>query len=365
MTTPCPLAMAPDGDGVACGDGPELLVYRGNGAPTWRALINGVLVGIGFVGDEVLTLDASGRVQWWSRQDGAPLEEVVTRDGARRLAIATDGSAAILTPGGIAVIPAGGQPFWLDHPGASALSFGPDGQSLGVGTDSGEFSAIDLRSGGTWGRSRLSGSIGGVGWSQALGQWVVTAGRSLNLISGDGRALVNQLQVQGLVGRLAVTDDGTVAAVVAGKTVYAFDLTSGQFAGDVTLNRAVHDVKFGQGLWLGIGLDDAEATIIDLMSGQQGRTEPHPSRARTNWNVHNQVDPAVLRGAAAAFQADGEPVAAFTGNEGKSQSGGCRRGCLWVAILTAILAVGCGGLGLGYMGMQMIDPSLMPELPFP
>jgi len=368
MTTPCPLAMAPDGDGVACGDGPELLVYRGSGAPTWRELINGVLVGIAFVGEEVLTLDASGRVQWWARHDGAPLEEVPTREGARRLAVSSDGAAAIVAGGGVVIIPAGGQPFWLDHEGASAVSFGPDGNSLGVGTDRGTFTAIDLTSGGAWGRIQLDGSVGGVAWSPATGQWVATAGRTLHLIQGDAQALTSRMPVQGLLGRLAVSQDGAVAAAVAGKSVMVFELTQGRYAGDIALSRAIHDVAFGHGTWLGIGLDDAEATMVELLSGTQRRTEPHPSRARTNWNVTNQVDAGVLRGGAATRQAGGEPVASYAGPADDGEPGprrGCRGGCLWAVVITSLLALACGSLGLGYYAVQMVDPSLLEGLPIP
>lgn len=359
--------MAPDGDGVACGDGPELLVYRGDGTPTWRELINGVLVGIAFVGDEVLTVDSSGRVQWWSRHDGAPLEEVQIVEGARRLAVAHDGSIAVLAGPKILVVPAQGQAFELDHPGASALSFGPDGFSLGVGTDTGAFTAIDLRSGGAWGHSQLTGSVGGVAWSDAIGQWVVTAGKTLNVVRGDAQAVSARLPADRLLGRLTVSADGVVAAASAGKSVVVFDLTSGQYAGEVMLQRAVHDVKFGRGLELGIGLDDAEASVLELVSGREGRTEPHPSRARTNWNLYNHVNPALLRGAAATYQAGGEPIAEFSGDDESDApaQGGCRRrGCLWIAILLGVMVVGCGGLGLGYLAMQSLGPELGIELPF-
>ncbi|MEO0605363.1 MAG: hypothetical protein AAF211_28290 [Myxococcota bacterium] len=360
MTTPCPLAMAPDGDGVACGDGPELLVYRGDGAPTWRELINGVLVGIAFIGDEVVTCDASGRVQWWSRHDGAPLETVTTRDGARRLAVSSDGALAIIAQGGIVVIPEGGQPFWLDLPGASALSFGPDGQSLGVGTNRGDFTAIDLHSRAAWGSTSLGGSIGGVGWSNVLGQWVATAGTTLCLVQGDARTVVNRLPVRGLLGRLAVSFDGHIAATVAGKSVMVFELTQGRYAGEITLTRTIHDLQFGPGSWLGIGLDDAEATLVDVLAGGQRRTEPHPSRARTNWTVTNHVDPGVIGGATAG---PGAPEVAGAADAPRRRSGCRRRGCLWSFLLVALLALGCGSLGVGYYAVQMLDPSLVPDLP--
>ncbi len=364
MTTPCPLAMAPDGDGVACGDGPELLVYRGDGAPTWRELINGVLVGMAFVGDEVVTLDASGRLSWWSRHDGAPLETVETRDNARRLVVSSDGALAVVTHSGIVIVPVQGQPFWLDHPGATAVSFGPDGQSLGVGTDQGEFSAIDLQSRLSWGRISLGGSIGGVGWSNALGEWVATAGTSLYLVKGDARSLGNRLPVRGLLGRLAVSAEGTVAAAVAGKSVMVFELTQGRFAGELALDRAIHDLGFGRGAWLGVGLDDAEAALVELLSGEQGRTEPHPSRTRTSWSVTNTVDPGILQGLGPSFGADVGVDHTNTSRHAEAPRGGCRRrGCLWGGLLVALVMLGCVSLGLGYYAVQLLDPSLLPALP--
>ena len=109
------------------------------------------------------------------------------------------------------------------------------------------------------------------------------------------------------------------------------------------------EVRFGAGHWLAVGLDDGDATMVELLTGSPTRTEPHPGRGRNVWAMDNKVDRELLRGAVARHRAGGGPIARWVGpkeDEPKEETG-CLRSALTVGCFTLLGFLVCsGGIGL-------------------
>lgn len=351
MHPPSPIALSPDGSALALGDGPELLAYRGTGEPAYKAFTDGILVGLVHTGEALISIDADGRISRWRHPDGVLLDSGLPPvPDARDLVAAPDGTLAVLTPAGAVLLSPDGSSWPVSAPGATAVSFGPDSNSLGIGTGEGRFTAFDRQSGSAWGTIQLEGPITGVGWS-AQGAWIVAAGASIHRIQGDGQAVLSTLTAPGPLGRIAVSPDGmVVAATLPGTGAIVFDLHGGKIAGQIAVRRAVEDLALGTSMVLALGFEDGEASLIHLLNGHQGRTEPHAGRARTNWRVDNHVDAGVLRGAQVLHQAQGAPIARYVPPPEERGAGGCIGGCAGVAVLVMLLSLTCAGmLGLMYI----------------
>ncbi|MBX2796234.1 MAG: hypothetical protein KTR31_01155 [Myxococcales bacterium] len=339
-----PVAFSADGDGLACVDGPEVLVYDGRGRPAFKQHLHDLLVGVAWLGDQLLTIDDRGGLRRWRRADGALLEERATQTSARGMAVHPQGSIAILSLSSVAMISGDAEPTHLDIARAAAAGFGPDAASLGVGDESGTFWALEVASGAAWGQLALEHPVRGVAWSPALTCWIVAAGPALHRVSGDGTQIQGSLQHPGDIRAMALSTDGTIAAALGpGGTVTAFDLERGAPVGALTSPRTMEALAFGPQLQLAISFDDGDASLIDLVSGQQIRTEPHPGRGRNQWRIDNRVDGASLRGAQATRQAGGQPIARYVPPPTDSGSGWLG-GCLGVATLLAVLTLTCAGL---------------------
>lgn len=343
-----PIAYAADGSELLCGDGPELLAYRSDGAPAWKVFTEGILVGAGIVVDQAVTVDDQGRVCWRRRGNGELLHEIQLGGRPTDAVIAPDGAVAALVDGGVFVIPHGQAPRFIPILGVSSVAWGPDGNSLGVGAHSGAFAAYDPHTGQPWGSVQLGASVVGVGWSQ-LGQWVVGAGEQLALVSGDGSEVLRALATGQPLERVAVSQDGLLGATIHGMTVGVFALQDLQACGELVFRRALAEVRFGAGHWLAVGLDDGDATMVELLTGSPTRTEPHPGRGRNVWAMDNKVDRELLRGAVARHRAGGGPIARWVGpkeDEPKEETG-CLRSALTVGCFTLLGFLVCsGGIGL-------------------
>lgn len=342
MSEPAPFASSPDGALLICGDGPELLVYHGSGQPAWKAFCDGVLVGCGASRDAVVTLDADGKLTWFRSLDGTQLEEAASVGEPADLSVAGDGRVAVAGPDGVALVLRGGEPHLLPIPGASCVAFGPDGNSLGVGTSAGVLQAMDPASGAAWGQVELGVPVTGVAWS-ALGVWVVTAGNALFVVSGDGTTIVARVDAEGPLTQVTVADHGVLAAARLGHNqVAVFELNSNRRVGQIDLRRRIGGLGFGVGGRIGIGLDDGDASVVDLQAGGGLRTEPHQGRGRNNWNLDVRVDTAAIRGALARNRAGGTAIAAYTGwRPEDEQEGGRWKTCLGAALGCGFLLFSC------------------------
>jgi hypothetical protein len=338
-----PFSVAPDGMLFVAADGPELLAWRGDGAPQWKQFTEGMLVGVAVGLEVVVTVDADGRVCRWRRGDGElvsttslphrPLGLHMANDG--RVLIVTRDGPLVDTPLGFRLIPS---------PGCTWAAYGP-GEALGVGCEDGTFTAIELQSGAAWGSVRLPAPVAAVAWS-AVGVWMVGAERSLYRISGDGKAI--QATIGGAdhpMDQLTVAANGVVVAGRAGDRVELWELNRNRPIGEFVLRRTIGGVAFGPGLLLAIGLDDGDGNWIDLATGATFRTEPHAGRSRNTWRLENKVDLGAIRGAIALQQAGGAPIARYVPkpDEGGGSTG-YWAGCLSVLTVLFTSTLICTGV---------------------
>lgn len=342
-----PFAVSPDGLQFVAADGPELLAWRSDGAPTWKIFADGILVGLAVTAAEVVTVDDQRRVRRFRRTDGELLSDDPVPHAARDLGAAADGRVWIVTPDGpLLDTPLG----WrlVPMPGCSAAARGP-GEAVGVGQQDGTFTALDAQSGAPWGSVRLEGPVAAVAWS-AVGVWVVAAGRTLYRVSGDGKTV--QATISGAdhpIESLAVADNGVIVAARAGDRVEIWELHKNRPIGEFLLRRPIGGVAFGPGLLLAIGLDDGDGNWIELATGATFRTEPHPGRSRSTWRLENKLDLGAVRGAIALQQAGGAPIARYVpkpDEPGAEPEGGrgCLAGCVSVLGVLFTSTLICSGL---------------------
>jgi hypothetical protein len=349
---PAPFAIAPDGGTLAAGDGPELLVWRGDGAPAWKRFTDGILVGVAVGSDLIVTVDSEGRLVRWRRTDGEQLD-LIQLDAPRpaELRLGPGGVIGVLCDTGVVVLALGQAPSLVAAPGASAFGFGPGGASVGIGTGSGQFTAIELATGAAWGSLELPAGVRGVDWS-ALGHWLVGADRMLYRVKGDATAVEAAMTgADTPIDAVRCSESGLIAAARTEDRVELYELHTNRPIGEFVLRRRIGGIAFGSGLALAIGLDDGDGNVVELGTGASFRTEPHPGRGRNTWRLKNKVDLAAVRGALALAQAGGEPIARYVapppaeGEEGGS-GGGCLGGCLAAVGLVTVLSVFCAGLVL-------------------
>jgi len=332
---------------VAIADGPELLVYQSSdGSPIWKEFCDGILVDVAVAGGRLVSLDSEGTVTWWRLADGLREDSASVGGGATGLAVAGEGQVAVVTPHGLSVI--GGAPLSL--PQVSAAAFGPGAGSVGIGTHTGVFTAIDPATGAAWGSVDLGAPVTGVAWSQQ-GTWVVTSGNRVVVIRGDGAEQVASIQGPGPLVAISCSENGLLAAAVCGAhQVACFELHTHRAIGSIDLKREIAGVDFGSAAMLAIGIDDGDASLIDLFTGKVGRTEPQPGRGRNTWAVKVGVDQAAVRGAAALSKAGGVPIAKYIPIPEDEDDDGCLKSCITIVAISTLVCMGCTGCsGLLYV----------------
>jgi hypothetical protein len=334
------LAFGPGGV-VAIADGPELLVYQAiDGAPMWKHFCDGILVGVAIVGDRLVTLDTEGTLTWWRLADGQQEDSTDLGASVSHLVAAPDGAVGAITPNGIVMVSGN----TLSIPQVSAASFGPTGASIGVGTHSGAFSAIDPVSGAAWGTVELGAAVTGVAWS-AQGHWIVTAANRIAVVSGDGTEVLASIAGPDSLGQVTTSADGLLAGAIAGtQQIACFELHGHRAIGTIDLRHDIVGVAFGSAAMIGIGIDDGDISLINLFTGRVGRSEPHPGRGRNSWSVKVGVDQGAVRGAVVLNQAGGEPIAKYVPIP--DDESGCMRNCLIVVAISTVMCMGCTGCSL-------------------
>lgn len=347
MTESAPFAITPSGH-LVCGDGPELLVYDGQGRPTWKVFGEGLLLAVGGDG-EIVTGDADGRVCWYGALDGRLIAQQAV--GPTRAWALSTGRAAALGPHGAVLVEREGASRQI--PGSfTAGAFDTEGGTLGLGAADGSFRVVDA-GGEIRGSVMLGASVTGVTWSPS-GVWLVTAGSSAFTVSDDASAVLGRYDGRAELSHPAVSADGLFAAVLHGQHgVVLLELGALSPLGHVSFRRPVGGLAFGRSGWLGIGHDDGDATLIELAGSGSARTEPHPGRGRNVWNVDSQLDQAAIRGVLARGRAGGVPLAAYTGAGAKTSRS--RLPVLMGCLGCAGLSFGCVGLGVLLWLLQSVS----------
>jgi (2Fe-2S) ferredoxin len=333
-----PFCYPPSGAMIVCGDGPELLVYSGNDdSPMWKQFTDGILVGVGATPDRVFTADTDGRVVTWRAIDGRKLEETTVDGGATGLATTADGFLAVLGTDRVTLTDPRGGGSSVPAPGVTVAAFGPN-RALGIGTKDGAFQAVDGNTGRAWGSCNVGAPVTGVAWRQP-GQWLVAAGQQVFLVSGDGKAVQLAIPVGGPTGALACSQDGAISAVVAGRQkIVVLEHHQNKPVGQILFQRDVNGLGFGPDEWLGMGLDNAEANRVDLVTGKICKTEAHHGRAPGRWGFKVEVDPMTVRGVVSRVRAGGKAIAEEVYRP--EIEGG--RSCLTTLLGCAVLALACG-----------------------
>ncbi len=359
MSEEAPFALTPLV--YACVDGPELLVYAaGSGQPLWQVMLSSPITGVGGSGERVFAVDADGRLREMNALDGNVLEETDLPGAVRGLVVEqASGSWAALLDGKVVVRPAGGAEREIPFDGVQQVALGPKGASLGMGSRTGAFYAVDTASGVAWGTVELGAELDAIAWCN-LGFWLVAAGPALHKVAPDGRSILGATPLTGRVTALAVSPDGMLAAwSLDDRAVVVSELKGGERLGAVMFRaRQVGGVCFAEPGVLGIGLDDGDANRLDLLSNTLTRTGQHRGRAFAQWAVKLDLEPGRVRGALVRAQAGTSEIASRVsqdpdveygpdGQPKKKQS--CLMYVLTTAAVTLALMFVCTGLlAVGY-----------------
>jgi len=306
-----PYAYSKSGNLIVLADGPELLVYSAaNDQGLWKTMAEDILLGVGATEEQVLSLDASGRITAYRPVDGQQLFQVETQTSPLTMEVSPDGHCAILEASALCIVRPGVDPLRLAWETPRQVAWGPDSASLGIGGADGTFAAVDPGSGGAWGSQQLGSPITGVCF-RPDGTWAVAHGQQISFVSGDGTEITSVLPVAGAAGEVAISDDGSILAVVVDKQrVQVFELHGNAPVGDITFQRDVSHLRFGPKLWLGFGFDDGDANRLDVATGTITRTQAHPGRAQNAWAMNASVNHALVRGAIANVASSGAAIAA-------------------------------------------------------
>ncbi|TNE85931.1 MAG: hypothetical protein EP330_23630 [Deltaproteobacteria bacterium] len=301
-----------------CLDGPEVLVYSGEGVPMWKSFLQGIAVAVHAGGQLVVTLDSDGRLVSFMAHDGTQI--VDTNLGVQPVSMcgARDGRVAVIATDCVLLVSRDGESYRLEHAGGVAASFGGQGETqLAVVDAQGMITVFDVTTGQVAQQLSLGQPLVDVAWS-GLGRWVALSNGQLFQVAlgaaqGEQPAALQVLRAMLLAPgtrQVEVADDGVVAAVLVGdRQVWAVELWTDQRGGVIELHRDIGDVAFGVGGMLGIGLEEGDANRVNLTVGGSWRTNPGFGRGNSSWACNVQVDQVLLRSAVIAAKADGQAVA--------------------------------------------------------
>jgi len=334
-------------------DGPEVLVYSGNDdGPLWKYFCEDVAIGVGVTNEEVYVLEATGRLVKMRLVNGELLDSEELSIYPTGLLISDDEYIAVIGNENLFVRPPGGEPMAVAISGVSALAFGPTGGSLGLGTDTGHFCAVDTATGGAWGSVELGGPITGVSWS-AQQYWLVTTGHEVHTISGDGGQVMETMDIGVPINGIACSLDGSVVAVVTEEThIRVFEWLNKSQAGTIWFQREVQTIEFGPSSWLGIGHDDGDGNRVDLFTGQMTRTQAHEGRGQTAWPMQVEINSALLRGSSTSIRAGSAPLAVQVRSEAIEEKKSSRM--IWVVVALLVGIAICSSVGMLLCGVSFL-----------
>ncbi len=336
--TLAPFSFDRSGHLLAAGDGPELIVYDGKDlAPLWKDFCDGILVGVALVGGEVHAVDTDGVLTTWLAAAGERRGELRLDTPATGLRVAEGGQRLVLLETGIAVADAMGGVRRIPVPGATCAAFGPGAARALVGTTRGEGVLLDLETGETLGATSLGGAVADVAWSPD-GRWAVAVGQEVLFLHPEldpEAAVLLRIGAEAPLRHLALNAEGSVLAVDDGERVTLFETWKGRAGGGIAYTREIGGIAFGPGNLLAVGLEYADADVVDVMSGKLRQTRSGLGRTREPWFPKVKVDGHVLRGAAMQKRTGGGPVATIAPGQGRGGADGPN----WLLIIGAIIGV--------------------------
>ncbi len=214
--------------------------------------------------------------------------------GANWLAVHASGRWVVAHPGGLVWGSGGAIGGETELPGAAFAIFGPDGNTVGVATSSGEFTTVAL---GQAPGPRVALGFDGTGIAHSrLGWWLVSTSRGIFRIPVDGGEPLLFLKwgAENPPERVACSANGRLCAFASGPNAVAvfgveYDVNCGAI---VYHGREVGDIEFGPGASLGVGIGLGDGNKFDLLDGGVYRTDPPQGRMRNRWIVQPGVDSA-------------------------------------------------------------------------
>lgn len=342
-----PFAYPQAGNLIVLGDGPELLVFSGaNDQGMWNVVCEDLLMGVGATTDNVIAIDATGRITLYRAIDGHVLSRLDTDCSPMSMEVSAEGSMAILTANSVVLVLPEQDPRAIGMGSPRVCAWGPGSGSLAIGGSDGLFTVLDPVSGGAWGNQHLTGAITGIVWC-AQGQWAVAHSTAVSFISADGVEVLSAIELTEPAGEVAISQDGAVLAIVLSQSrVAVYEMHTMGKVGEVVFQRFVHHIRFGPAHWLCFGFEDGDANRLDMLTGSMTRTQAHPGRAQNAWAMQAQINHALLRGAVANVAAEGSAIAVHNKPVIKKKR---PKWFLRVVIAGVVLLPGvacCGGIGL-------------------
>ena len=355
MLRQCLLTYPSSGKAFVCIDGPEVLVYSGNDdGPLWKYFCDDIAVGTAVTKEEVYILDQGGRLLKLRLVNGEYLDADTLEFQPLGLLASHDETLAVIGMERLFVRAPGKDPMEVSISGVTAASFGPDGGSIGLATESGEFHAVDTTTGGAWGSVNLGAPPTGVAWC-AQQYWLVSAGDKVYAISGDGATVLETKDIMAPVDAITCSDDGSiVAALVESTQVQVFEWLNKTLAGNIWFQRQVGAIEFGPSSWLAMAHDEGEANRVELFTGQMTRTQAHEGRGQNSWPMQVEMNGSLLRGASTAIKAGNKPLAVQVRSEAIEQKRSSSM--VWLIVAIIVLIVICSTISLALCGIGSFLP---------
>lgn len=299
-------------------DGPELLVYSGDGVPMWKEFLQGIGFAVHAAGQRIATFDTDGRMVSFTAQDGTPVVDTnldvvpVAVTGAR------DGRAAVVGADAVLLVSRDGETFRIEHVGGTQASFGGDGQTqLAVVGDDGVLTVFDVQTAGVLYSVDVGVPLVDVAFS-GMGRWLVLGAGQITqyVVTGGDETTAPSLQLLRAIpvspnaSRLEVADDGVIVAALCGtREIRVLEIWTDRTCGTISLGRDIGDISFGAGGMLGIGLEDGDSNRVNVTVGGSWRSSPGFGRGSSTWGCQVQIDHVTLRSAVIDATSGGKPVA--------------------------------------------------------
>jgi len=331
---------------LVCVDQAELLAYSGvDEHPTFRHVCEAPLVAVGTTVGEVVAVDERGKLWRWEASGGARLDGLSLDGAPRGLAVARDGTTAVLFGDAVAILSGGRLSRRLPIEDATAIALSDDGTSLAVGNPRGRVQVLDARTGNALGATEVGGEVRAVCWN-VRGFWLATVGDRLFRVSADGRESTSQLRLAGRrpTHLASSADGGLVAVQLDEREVNVIALPRKEIVGTLRWQRPVEGLAFGPDVWLGVGLDKGDGNKINLSTAACHRTDTHPGRTHQSWEVLLEIDKRAIKDGRSTANPTAEQVrgklaekAAARMPPGKSRKS---------LIIGIVLAVAVGAIGV-------------------
>jgi hypothetical protein len=296
-------------------DGQEILVHGGDDeSPRWKREVEAEPIGLAATGEAVVTLEAGGKITWWSVSDGEPLGSAASGKDAFALASARSAAVCVaVLPGGVEGAELGKDLRSLPFAGTiTAAAVRDDGARIAVGSENGVVT-IATGEGEVVGTSKLEGPVASLCFCPAgdgPGSWLATSADRVLRVGPGGGPPSNVTRAQGMTPDCVCTSlDGALFAVrLDAHTMIALALPPGENVVQLRyVDREVAGVAFGPGRRLGVGLLGGDGNIVDIPGKQLLRTDTFAGRKHNRWLVDTVIDPAAAlpaREGAAGASAD-------------------------------------------------------------